>query len=42
MQVDEKTAAAKSEYKGQEFYFCCNQCKERFDANPDQFAKKTA
>lgn len=40
MQVDEKNAAGKSEHNGQQFYFCS--CKEQFDRNPEQFAKKPA
>ena len=38
MQVDEKTAAAKSEYKGDTFYFCSQECKRRFDADPERYA----
>ena len=42
MQVDEKKAAGKSEHNGKQFYFCSNSCKEKFDRNPDQYAKKSA
>jgi YHS domain-containing protein len=39
MRVDEASAAAKSEYKGQVYYFCAKSCKERFDQNPQQYVK---
>lgn len=42
MQVDEKKAAGKSEHNGKQFYFCSSSCKEKFDRNPDQYAKKSA
>ena len=31
MEVDEKTAAGKSEYKGQTYYFCAPGCKRAFE-----------
>ena len=39
MQVDEKNAAGTSEYKGKTYYFCAQVCKEKFDENPEQYAK---
>ncbi|MGE5110399.1 MAG: YHS domain-containing protein [Acidobacteriaceae bacterium] len=42
MQIDEKEAAGKSEYNGKQYYFCAPECKEKFDRNPQQYAKKTA
>lgn len=39
MMVDEKTAPAKSEYKGQTYYFCAPGCKRQFDKNPEKFLK---
>ena len=39
MQIDEKTAAGKSEYSGKTYYFCAQSCKAKFDANPQQFAQ---
>jgi YHS domain-containing protein len=38
MDVDEKTAAGKSEYKGQTYYFCSPGCKRTFDQNPEKYA----
>ncbi len=37
MEVDEKKAAAKSEYKGKTYYFCALGCKKAFDANPAKY-----
>src|SRR4030043_1467353 len=39
MAVDEKRAAATSEYKGKTYYFCAQSCKEKFDQNPEAFTK---
>lgn len=39
MQVDEKTAPARSEYKGQMYFFCMPGCKTKFDADPEKYAK---
>ena len=39
MQVDEKTAAGRSEYQGKTYYFCAAACKAKFDANPGQYIK---
>ncbi len=38
MEVDEKSASAKSEYMGKTYYFCCPACKKAFDANPAKYA----
>ncbi|OGO40554.1 MAG: YHS domain-containing protein [Chloroflexi bacterium RBG_16_57_8] len=38
MQVNEKTAPAKSEYQGKTYYFCNPGCKKTFDANPAKYA----
>jgi YHS domain-containing protein len=42
MTVDENTAPAQSNYKGKTYYFCAQSCKEKFDADPDRFAKPQA
>jgi YHS domain-containing protein len=39
MQIDENKAAGKSEYHGKTYYFCAQNCKTTFDANPQQYAK---
>ncbi len=42
MQIDEKQATGKSDYKGQTFYFCSAGCKQKFDTNPEQYARRSA
>ncbi|MCF6277496.1 MAG: YHS domain-containing protein [Anaerolineales bacterium] len=37
MEVDPKTAAGQSEYKGQTYYFCAQGCKQSFDADPEKY-----
>ena len=37
MQVDEKKAAAKSTHNGEHYVFCSQECKTRFDQNPDRY-----
>jgi YHS domain-containing protein len=39
MQVDERTAKAKSDYKDKTYYFCSLDCKEQFDNNPERYTK---
>jgi YHS domain-containing protein len=38
MNVDEKTAKLKSDYKGKTYYFCSQMCKTTFDKNPTKYA----
>ncbi len=37
MEVEPGSAAAQSEYSGRKYYFCCEDCKEAFDADPQQY-----
>ncbi len=37
MQVDEKKAAATSDYKGKKYYFCSVGCKKAFDEKPEKY-----
>ncbi len=37
MDIDPKTAAGKSEYKGQTYYFCSTGCKKDFDKEPEKY-----
>ena len=41
MNVEAASAAGKSDYSGQTYYFCSNSCKQKFDGHPEQFAKKS-
>ena len=38
MTVDEASAAATSEYRGQTYYFCSKGCKAAFDKEPEKYA----
>lgn len=37
MEVDEKTAGAKSKAGDKIIYFCCPSCKSQFDKDPSKF-----
>lgn len=37
MEVDEKTAQFKSDYRGKTYYFCAPGCKMAFDENPEKY-----
>ena len=39
MQVNEKTAKWKSDYKGKTYYFCASMCKQKFDKSPETYVK---
>jgi Cu+-exporting ATPase len=41
MEVDERQAAATSEYQGKTYYFCATSCKQRFDQSPGRYIKDT-
>jgi P-type Cu+ transporter len=38
MDVDAAKAAHRSHYQGREYVFCSAGCKQKFDANPQQYA----
>lgn len=40
MDVDEKKAAATSNYQGQTYYFCAEACKRAFEKDPGKYLKK--
>jgi len=40
MDIDPVTAAGKSEYKEQTYYFCSLGCKKAFDENPEKYLGK--
>ena len=37
MDVEESSAVAISEYKGEKYYFCALGCKRAFDKNPEKY-----
>jgi Cu+-exporting ATPase len=42
MDVESATAPARTDYKGQTYYFCGSKCKEKFDSKPEQYLGKSA
>jgi YHS domain-containing protein len=42
MSVDEKSAPVRTTYAGQTYYFCSNECFQKFNANPKTYAKVQA
>jgi YHS domain-containing protein len=39
MDVDEKEAKYKSDYKGRTYYFCSSSCKKAFEKEPGKYVK---
>ena len=37
LEIDEKSAPAKSVYNGQTFYFCNESCKQKFEEDPEKY-----
>ncbi|MBP6715689.1 MAG: YHS domain-containing protein [Acidobacteria bacterium] len=37
MSVDVNKDTPRSEYEGQTYFFCCTECKETFDKQPENF-----
>ena len=42
MQVDEKKGQFTSQHGGKQYTFCSPDCKEKFDKNPEHFARSAA
>jgi Cu+-exporting ATPase len=40
MEVDPKTAPAKTVYKGQTYYFCAPGCKVAFEKDPEKYLRE--
>jgi YHS domain-containing protein len=40
MQVDDQKSTAKSQFQGQNYHFCSEECKRKFDQQPQQYASK--
>jgi P-type Cu+ transporter len=39
MKIETGQAQAQSQYQGENFYFCSVECKQLFDANPQEYMK---
>ncbi len=42
MEVNEQNSEAQSKFQGQTYHFCSQECKEKFDQNPQQYTRKSA
>jgi YHS domain-containing protein len=40
MSVDEKTAPAQANHQGKTYYFCSEDCKTKFQQQPDKYTKQ--
>ena len=40
MTVDPEKAAASVEFAGRRYYFCCEYCRDKFLASPEDYAAK--
>ena len=40
MEVDPTDAPAQRDFQGKTYFFCAEECAERFDRNPQQFVKQ--
>ncbi|MEW6733075.1 MAG: YHS domain-containing protein [Acidobacteriota bacterium] len=41
MQVNEQQATSTSNYQGQNYYFCSQDCKMKFDENPPRYVSQS-
>lgn len=42
MEVDEASAAGRSDFRNETFYFCSPGCKKAFDRDPEKYLGSTA
>jgi P-type Cu+ transporter len=42
MQVDDQKSTAKSQFQGNTYHFCSDDCKRKFDQQPQQFASRSS
>ncbi|HSB02510.1 MAG TPA: YHS domain-containing protein [Anaerolineales bacterium] len=40
MELTYETAEARSQYRGQTYYFCSLDCKEAFDKDPEKYVRE--
>jgi Cu+-exporting ATPase len=41
MDIEESSAAATFEYAGDTYYFCSEKCKQKFEADPENYVSRT-
>jgi P-type Cu+ transporter len=42
MELDENDAEYTSQYAGQTFYFCSEECKDKFESRPERYVASAA
>jgi YHS domain-containing protein len=42
MTVDEKNAKAQTQFNGKTYSFCSDECRQKFDKNPEEYAQRVA
>jgi len=42
MEVDERKSDYESTHAGKKFYFCSQECRDKFEDNPNQFSAESA
>jgi len=42
MKIDENTGEAQTQYHGQKYSFCSDECKQKFERNPEAFSHAMA
>lgn len=40
MEIEKEKAAAHKEYEGKTYYFCSASCRDKFNASPQDYARK--
>ena len=40
MQVDDQKSTAKAQFQGANYHFCSDECKRKFEQQPQQYASK--
>jgi YHS domain-containing protein len=40
MQIDARTAVAKSNHNGREYQFCSQDCEQQFDEHPERYTQQ--
>ncbi len=40
MELNQENTAERSEYAGKTFYFCSDQCRNKFDQNPSEYVSR--
>ena len=42
MEMESEDVASESNYEGKSYYFCSDECRKKWDANPARYAREMA